>query len=701
MGNNVPCISGDRGESFPPTFVAPNSRGVKFSFDYTVDNVIKLGTDQRDVSPLGFLLDSRPHSAPAKRYTAKDGTSQPHRVRLCVAGRVLTTYPDPTGTPAQRLPPAPGHTNDGMTDAGCIFKVCTRSRPIFESVRTPSFTHTAQVVDAGVACAVSMGYMGGQLFLLPRISLVLESGDEVLLVEDQLGPLTAPSAFCVDFAFVDDGGRNVQLDLILREAAGAAVPTKTGGTAPLSKECVMRGRTVRTCLQEYTTFNSQVKSPSVSFGYSSLVSLSKTVTAHLQNMVISEEAFDEPVPEPQPYEAWRESAIARRGAENKGPPSRILFEGFDARAAAGPGHPQLLASTCRTTRAGPRRPVPPLCDTGALSVLTSKGTKVSSADSFWHHIRYSDGDTAEGGTSAEDADSSHFTGEFWLSKYAVEEKGVYFHCSCTLAQALSMCIIFRFSCPTDYLFLIENQRKLVLLDTHIPTNGIVLGVEADPRHNSLIRMFLEHRNEIVEDMAVCECSRAVDLERTLVDHEVYDSGGHIVYRLTILHRSGERQSAVLQIDATKIEERTASNLLSMDTSQPSLRFPVTPSLARHNLSPASRIFVYTSRAFFDEDPSADVDEGTATARDDSIGSVEEWESIGEPETEFGACSSYPGTANSVKSASDFADASDALATKEALEERASPAWRRPLIDSAVVIGGLEEPPFRCFPAAMT
>merc|ERR1719265_2185755 len=108
-----------------------------------------------------------------------------------------------------------------------------------------------------------------------------------------------------------------------------------------------------------------------------------------------------------------------------------------------------------------------------------------------------------------------------------------------MAQAMTMCIIVRFTCPLDYLFLIENQRTSVLIDTYIPMNGLVVGLEADPRHTSLVRMFLEHRNEIVEDMVVCECAKSYDLVQTLVDHEVYDSGGQILYRVTILYPGGE------------------------------------------------------------------------------------------------------------------------------------------------------------------
>eukprot|EP00971_Amphidinium_carterae_P163323 3238365-Amphidinium_carterae.1 len=32
-----------------------------------------------------------------------------------------------------------------------------------------------------------------------------------------------------------------------------------------------------------------------------------------------------------------------------------------------------------------------------------------------------------------------------------------------------------------------------------------MGVERDPRHPALLRMFIEHRNRIVEDMVICEC----------------------------------------------------------------------------------------------------------------------------------------------------------------------------------------------------
>merc|ERR1712050_353233 len=117
----------------------------------------------------------------------------------------------------------------------------------------------------------------------------------------------------------------------------------------------------------------------------------------------------------------------------------------------------------------------------------------------------------------------------------VDKKNVYFHCSSTLAQALTICISFRFSCPIQYLNLIEraaSEREVALMlrGVYIPTNGVVLGIEQDPRHRGLFRMFIEHRNEILDDMVICKSSIA-DLSRIQVHQEVYDSGDNIFYRI--------------------------------------------------------------------------------------------------------------------------------------------------------------------------
>merc|ERR1712232_1023985 len=275
-------------------------------------------------------------------------------------------------------------------------------------------------------------------------------------------------------------------------------------------------RTLRTCLQDYTAFNNQVQPASISLGYCSLPLLLPNSMAHLQNLVISEVLLDEGDAIDPPYDFWKEAA---HNPERK-KSSKIIFEGQDAHAAsmaidapeADMLHPQLSS----------RQSTGPTPGSGSKPADESLGRRRAgaTADEFWHHIRYDDSKGSE-----DDASDypQHLRGEFWLSKRSVEKASTYFHCSSTLGQALTMCIVFRFSCPAYYLSLIENEARSVLKDTHIPTNGVALGIESDPRHDSLLRMFVDHRNEILDDIVISEVKTG-ELNRTIVHQEVYDGG---------------------------------------------------------------------------------------------------------------------------------------------------------------------------------
>lgn len=656
MGNIeiLPCCVGDRFARSVPSFKAPNAKGVTFSFDCLKGQSIQLGGETHLVSPLGFLFESRSQDEPPERYTVRQVEERAHRLRLCVSGRVLVCNPEPPPKEDAHFE----HSSDDLADGGCIIKVCTRSRPITEVVPSSSSKQTTQVVDSGLACALSLGYSSdGALFVLPQISVVLANAEEALLVEEKMGPLTLPMPWCFDFALVDDGGRNIQIDLIVRSATGmqaelAALASEGACNAPTPAgfgRSMQRGRPLRACMQEFTTFNSQIRNPSVAIGYSSLVGSSKAATVHLQNLVVSEESFAEPVPEPRACEAWRDPTLcADEDSASVGSSGCVLFEGRDAKAASGPWHARHRLS--RAPKADTR---PQHC--------TSK---------FWHHIRYPDEDFL---ASLSPHENSPLAGEFWLSKHSVGDSGVYFHCSCTMAQALTMCIMFRFTCPSDYRFLIETQRLGPLANTHIPMNGLVLGVEADPRQERLVRMFLEHRNVIKYDMVLCECFKASDLARTFVDHEVHDSGDRITYRVTMLYPDGERQSAVLQIDSSEINPPMEEDLLDDDVEcEPSIRFPIRPSSPCHLLPQDDRILVYTSRAYIDEDTLTDLG---SPGRVDSTASVtESYKSAGEDGYSDSGCSYHTAPISN---------------------------WHAPLIDSAMVIAGVEEPPFRCFPLPMS
>jgi len=297
----------------------------------------------------------------------------------------------------------------------------------------------------------------------------------------------------------------------------------------------------------------------------------------------------------------------------------------------------------------------------------------------------------------EDDHIAPIQGEFWLTKEAVDKKHIYFHCCSTLCQALTMCIIFRFSCPTDYLSLIENQATALLRDLHIPTNGVVFGVEEDPRHRGLFRMFVEHRNEILDDIVVCECSLGM-LHQIMAHQEVYDSGELISYRLTLVFPDGCKQQVVLEVAADRIEvdDRLAE--------EPSSRWPISPCVSRQLLSPANRIMVYSaimcaSPSVEDHGEVAEEDFATPTVNgaraprgwgNSSDGTVEDWQSVG-------GGGSDAGEVDHVASAPVLQ--AEALQSAEAMAELVE--WRRPLVDTVLLMSRMEEPPFKCIPSSMS
>lgn len=298
----------------------------------------------------------------------------------------------------------------------------------------------------------------------------------------------------------------------------------------------------------------------------------------------------------------------------------------------------------------------------------------------------------------DDDQAAPLQGEFWLTKEAVDKKHIYFHCCSTLAQALTMCIIFRFSCPTDYLSLIENQATALLRDLHIPTNGVVFGVEEDPRHRGLFRMFVEHRNEILDDIVICESSPAM-LHRTIAHQEVYDSGDLISYRLTLVFPDGCKQQVVLELSAERVEvdDRLAE--------EPSSRWPISPCVSRQLLSPANRILVYSSlmcQSPSEEDPGEVAEEDFTTPTtgnrvpqgwgNASDGTVEDWQSVGGGGSD--------GEADHAIAAAPVLQ-NEALQSLEGLTDAALVEWRRPLVDTVLLMSRMEEAPFKCIPASMS
>jgi len=691
MGNSGFC--GGRGF---PSFIPPNTEHVTYVFDYLGGRTIGLcnGTTA-PVADNGFLLESRWAAGQAfKWHTIKEYSPSAANLSLCVSGRVHVRISERivANTPPQGL---------------CAFKVCTRGRPVFESIKTETFTHTAAVVTCGVFFGLYINFALGKIYLCPRIVLTLECGDEVTLVGDQLGPIPPPLSFYTDFAIVDDGGRNIQMDLIFRgEPRG-----------PESDERVMQ--TLRTCLQDYTTFNNQVQPASISVGYSNLASVMTSSDVHVQNLQISERRFEDHVLEQQPCDVWKELT------HNKD--KEILFEGEDARLAyaaidvpeAPNAHPQLQPS--QLTNQGSRIPQNKADD--ATSLSNKLLAAAPSTSDYWHHIRYNDGSHLYKNARGAPEFVTLITGEFWLSKNSIDKKNVYFHCSSTLAQALTTCIVFRFSCPIDYLNLIETRAANVLCDTHIPTNGVVLGIENDPRHDSLLRMFIEHRNEIMDDMVICECPQQ-DLMQSIVHQEVYDGGSTIIYRITLLHGDGTRQSAVLQVNADQFED---ANLCDSGryggqyqlVEEPSSRFPITPCLIRHNLSASNRIFVYSSTAYEAPDETGiegDMSDGCEDADLASLGgtggkesalsvvsdaTMDDWHSAG------GGCSDME--TDQVRSIRSTGETKNKKAgvnpssqpTLDAQPRKQRTLWQRPLIESIVLLKGMQDPPFSCFPTSLS
>jgi hypothetical protein len=295
-------------------------------------------------------------------------------------------------------------------------------------------------------------------------------------------------------------------------------------------------------------------------------------------------------------------------------------------------------------------------------------------------------------------------GEFWLSKKAIDKKHVHFHCSSTLAQALTMCIAFRFSCPPHYLLLMDQpdgHRQLRL--THIPTNAFIMGVETDPRSSALLRMFVENRNTILDDMPISEISEA-DADRIIVHQEVYDSFDRIAYRVTLL-RDGSQQSAALEVSVEQGEEPDPYHSYHAKSDEPSSRFPTSRTAELHNLSPVNRIFIYTSVPYNAEE----------VARQAELEAEEDKSSlmftpvISElaPEVFHSVCgasvyggqSDCGGSVHGGHSDGEPDWGSQTLPQSPLPSPKAprvnSVAWRRPLLESVRIFRDVREPPFTC------
>eukprot|EP00927_Polykrikos_kofoidii_P083006 TRINITY_DN8400_c0_g1_i1.p1 TRINITY_DN8400_c0_g1~~TRINITY_DN8400_c0_g1_i1.p1 ORF type:complete len:748 (-),score=121.39 TRINITY_DN8400_c0_g1_i1:166-2409(-) len=723
-------------------FAAPNTSHVKYQFDCAIDRVLKLASSTTNrplsqVSSLGFLIDPQTQDRVSPScYRVKDYSRAPTQLRVCISGRVHIQCPSTDLAVSDPL----GKQPIGGWEANA-FRICTRGHPVYESVRTPSFTHTAHVVTSGVYLSLNMLIQQGSIYLIPRILLVTESGDEVCLVEDQLSPLQSPTNFVMDFCFVDDGGRNLQADLIFRFVPGGSV------TEPLSPR--QPTRTMRTCLQDYSTLNNGASAANITMGYSDLGTVVKQSAVHLQNLVISEEhILKDPVKlvaqsaEPKPFDLWKFIGHARnlemrRGTQENTPPY-IVFEGTDAKVAfmasafpaASVRHPQLV-TPAGGEAAGASGEVNVNAKVGKASGSVSLRSTASNdnekaaaaaaeevkqllsrrsiAKDHWFHYRYENQE--EGQFPSDPSRSTLLTGEFWLFKNTVEAKGTYLQCSSTMEQALHTCIVLRFTCPKsfhDEIKAVSTGKESVtprvkLQEMHIPMNGIVFGIEPDPRYGSLLRMYAENRNTIIEDMVVCECS-ASDLANCVVYQEVFDSGRIITYKLSLSLPCGWRQAAVLQLNTDDIENgkifETPRPTTSSRSEDLSLRFPFTllPRDINTGIEPSNGVFIYTSTAyeppeecFADADSVGDCNDTRSNSKDDR-------KSEGYDEMDYhsagGGASDQEGEQGSRQRLRRTASGTDESDRNDDSHEL---RWQRPLIESVVLLQNLQEPPFQCFP----
>eukprot|EP00929_Paragymnodinium_shiwhaense_P013471 TRINITY_DN121316_c0_g1_i1.p1 TRINITY_DN121316_c0_g1~~TRINITY_DN121316_c0_g1_i1.p1 ORF type:complete len:688 (+),score=115.65 TRINITY_DN121316_c0_g1_i1:181-2244(+) len=681
MGNSTSVVeglcAGGRGAAI---FVAPNSRNVKFSYDFQANSVIDLQKENLQTGAFGIPIGQASQRGTRSWSTVKNYDAPVSDVRACCSGRLLL-----------RLPRATKVLGRGQTVEVSCFRLCMRGSPVYETLKTESFSHTAHVNTSGIVFTLDLCITNGGafVFLCPRLLLVLGSGDEVCLVEDKLGPLQPSLALFADFALVDNGGKELQLDLIFRGAPHQEL--KLDAKAAEQQKSILR--TLRTCLQEYTTLNSHVQPATVSFGYAGRYDmLLPDADVHLQNLVVSEEPLDaKALPQQQPFSIWVENGT--RLPELNG--SKINVEGRDARQAA------LVAQTNFRPNAQKMLMHPQLGLSISKNGHVEPSKMLEEQGPFWHHVNYS--------SSGDHADNAGdylplLQGEFWLSQEPVEKEHVYFQCSSTLGQALTMCIGFRFNLLDEYLKMIQKGQSSVLRDAHIPTNGVIFGVERDPRHGGLIRMFVEHRNEIIDDMVLCEWQNE-DLRRTVIYHEVYDSGSMLTYRVVLVHSDGSRQTAALEIKAQTIEDRQPDIKKGASQYQlaedPSTRFPIAPSEVRHELLPESRIFVYTAVSYEDlqgelkMEALSELPENSRPAYQHSARSdttFEDWHS---------ACGPGGGTwseedselANEVNRLAGEGLVGEGLAGEE--EDPLEVSWRRPLIESAYVLTGVKERPFYC------
>ena len=92
-----------------------------------------------------------------KVYTVKEYSPSASQQRVYVSGRILVQC---NGTA----------TSSASRRSICAFAVCTRGRPIYQSLKF-RLTHTAQVRPSGVVFALYLSSTPSGVFLCPKICL--------------------------------------------------------------------------------------------------------------------------------------------------------------------------------------------------------------------------------------------------------------------------------------------------------------------------------------------------------------------------------------------------------------------------------------------------------------------------------------------------------------------------------------------------
>ena len=78
---------------------------------------------------------------------------------------------------------------------------------------------------------------------------------------------------------------------------------------------------------------------------------------------------------------------------------------------------------------------------------------------------------------------------------------------------MNACTVVRFSTSSDYVTLIESNAAAVLRLSSIPTNGVMCGIDEDAEDPNCLRMYVEHRGVVVDDMIIGEVTE--DLKQKL------------------------------------------------------------------------------------------------------------------------------------------------------------------------------------------